>query len=49
LTKKPLEKELDVFDQIAQGLKKHTQPSSEDEYQDYTCLEPYDLGKTTAL
>jgi hypothetical protein len=24
LTKKPLEKELDVFDQIAQGLKKHT-------------------------
>jgi hypothetical protein len=48
-TKKLPEKELDVFDQIAQGLKKHTRPSSEDEYQDYTCLEPYDLGKTTAL
>jgi hypothetical protein len=48
-TKKPLEKELDVFNQIAQNLKKHTWPSSQDEYQDYTHLEPYDLGKTTAL
>ena len=32
LTKKPLEKELNVFDQIAHGLKKHARPSSQDEY-----------------
>jgi len=49
LTKKPLEKELDVFDQIAHGLKKHTRPSSQDEYQDYQRFDSYDLGKTTAL
>ena len=49
LTKKSLEKELDVFDQIAHNLKKHTRPSSLDEYQDYQHLEPFDLGKTTAI
>jgi len=49
MAKRTPEKELDEFDQIAQGLKKHTQPSSQDEYQDYTHLEPYDIGETTAL
>jgi hypothetical protein len=49
LTKKLPEKELDVFDQIAYNLKKHTRPSSQDEYQDYQHLEPFDLGKITAI
>ena len=48
-SKKPLEKEVDVFDQIAHGLKKHIRPSSQDEYQDYQRFDSYDLGKTTAL
>jgi hAT family C-terminal dimerisation region len=46
---KPQEKELDVFDQIAQNLKKYTQPASQDEFQDYCNGEPYDIGKMTAL
>ena len=46
---KPQEKELDVFDQIAQNLKKYTRPASQDEFQDYCNGEPYDIGKMTAL
>jgi hypothetical protein len=46
---RPQEKELDVFDQIAQDLGKYTRPASQDEYQDYTNGEPYDIGKMTAL
>jgi hypothetical protein len=38
-----------MFDQIAHNLKKHTRPSSQDEYQDYQHLEPFDLGKTIAI
>jgi hypothetical protein len=48
-TKKPPKKELNVFDQIAYNLKKHTWLSSQDKYQDYTYLELYNLRKTTAL
>ena len=43
------EKELDVFDQIAQNLKKYTRPASQDEFQDHCSGEPYDIGKITAL
>jgi hypothetical protein len=43
------ERELDMFDQIAQGLKKYTRPSSQDEYQDYTSMELYDIRNVTAL
>jgi hAT family C-terminal dimerisation region len=43
------EKELDVFDQIAQKLEKYARPASQDEYQDYCNGEPYDIGKTPAL
>jgi hAT family C-terminal dimerisation region len=42
-------KELDAFDQIAQNLGKYTRPASQDEYQDYTSGEPYDIGKMPAL
>ena len=49
LKKKPPEKQLNVFDQIAHGLKKYTRPSSQDEYQDYQCFDSCDLGKTIAL
>ena len=48
--KKKLEKELDIFDQIAQDLKKHARPASQDEYQDYTHhFDQIDLGDTIAL
>jgi hAT family C-terminal dimerisation region len=43
------ERELDMFDQIAQGLKKYSRPSSQDEYRDYTCMELYDIREVTAL
>ena len=43
------ERELDMFDQIAQGLKKYNRPSSQDEYRDYTCIELYDIREVTAL
>jgi hypothetical protein len=43
------EKELNVFDQIAQDLRKYTQPASQDEFQDYRSKEPYDIGKMTTL
>ena len=46
---RPQEKELDVFDQIAQNLKKYTWPASQDEFQDYCNRELYDIGKMTAL
>ena len=42
-------KELDVFDQIAQDLGKYTRPASQDEFEDYCSKEPYDIGKTPAL
>jgi hypothetical protein len=43
------EKPLDRYDQIAQDLNKYTRPTSNDEFQDYCAMEPYDIGKTTAL
>lgn len=44
------ERELDDFDKISLSLRKHARPASSDEYYDYTQhLEPYDLGKITAL
>jgi hAT family C-terminal dimerisation region len=43
------EKELDVFDQIAQDLEKYTQPASQDEFEDYCTKEPYSIGEMTAL
>ena len=43
------ERELDMFDQIAQGLKKYTRSSSQDEYRDYTSMELYDIRNMTAL
>jgi hypothetical protein len=48
-SEKEKEKELDVFDQIAQDLRKYTRPASQDEFQDYCSGEPYDIGKITAL
>ena len=42
-------KELDAFDQIAQNLGKYTQPTSQDEYQDYISRESCDIGKMLAL
>ena len=48
-SEKKKEKELDVFDQIAQDLGKYTRPASQDEFQDYISKEPYDIGKATAL
>lgn len=46
---KEKEKELEVFDQIAQDLGKYTRPTSSDEFQDYCNKEPYDIGRMTAL
>jgi hypothetical protein len=43
------EKELNVFNQIAQNLGKYTQLASQDEFQDYYNREPYDIRKMTAL
>jgi hypothetical protein len=43
------EKQLDRYDQIAQDLNKYTRPTSHDEFRDYCAIEPYDIGKTTAL
>ena len=48
-SEKEKEKELDVFDQIAQDLRKYTQPASQDEFQDYCSRELYNIGKMTAL
>jgi hypothetical protein len=48
-SEKGKEKELDIFDQIAQDLGKYTRPASQDEFQDYCNGEPYDIGKMTAL
>jgi hypothetical protein len=43
------EKELDIFDQIAQNLKKYTWPASKDKFQDYYNRELYNIGKITVL
>jgi hypothetical protein len=43
------EKQLDKYDQIAQDLNKYTRPTSHDEFWDYCAIEPYDIGKITAL
>ena len=43
------DQDLDVFDQIAQDLGKYARPSSQDEYEDYSNGEPYDIGKISAL
>ena len=47
--KSPQDQDLDEFDQIAQDLGKYTQPASQDEYEDYSKGEPYDIGKISAL
>jgi hypothetical protein len=41
--------ELDEFDRIAQDLGKYTRPASQDEWEDYSNAEPYDIGKISAL
>ena len=38
-----------MFDQIAQDLGKYARPASQDEYEDYSNGEPYDIGKISAL
>jgi hypothetical protein len=43
------DQDLDAFDQIARNLGKYTRPASEDEYEDYSNGEPYDIGKVSAL
>jgi hypothetical protein len=43
------EKQLDRYDQIAQDLNKYTRLISHDEFRDYCAIEPYDIGKITAL
>jgi hypothetical protein len=43
------EKELDVFDQIGQDLRKYMQPSNQDEYQNYIDQLSYDIGKMSVL
>jgi len=48
-SEKEKEKELDVFDRIAQDLGKYARPTSQDEFQDYCNKNPYDIGKMTAL
>ena len=48
-SEKEKEKELDMFDQIAQDLRKYTPPASQDEFQDYCSRELYDIGKMIAL
>jgi hypothetical protein len=49
VTKKLQEKELDIFDQIAQDLRKYTRPASQDKFQDYSSRELYNIGKITVL
>jgi len=44
-----MENELDVYDQIAEDLRKYTRPSSQDEFEDYIGKEPCAIGKTTPL
>jgi hypothetical protein len=47
---KALEKEPDIFDQIAQDLTRRSRPASQDEYQDYTNhFDQIDLGKLPAV
>jgi hypothetical protein len=41
-------RELNTFDQIAQSLSQVTQPTSQDEYEDYNAGEPCSLGKGTS-
>jgi hypothetical protein len=43
------ERELDMFDQIAQKLERYARSIEQDEYQDYCNGEPHDIGKTSAL
>lgn len=43
------DQDLDVFDQIAQDLGKYAWPTNQDEYEDYSNGEPYDIGKISAL
>jgi hypothetical protein len=46
---KEKERELTVFDQIAQDLRKYSRPASQDEFQEYCNGDPYDIGEITAL
>jgi hAT family C-terminal dimerisation region len=43
------ESDLDEFDLIAKDLGKYTRPASQDEWEDYSTGEPYDIGKLSAL
>ena len=43
------DQDLDVFDQIARDLGKYAWPANQDEYEDYSNGEPYDIGKISAL
>jgi hAT family protein len=45
----PSARDQDDYDQIAQDLRKYTRPASQDEYEDYSNGEPYDIGKISAL
>jgi hypothetical protein len=47
--KKGKEKELDIYDQIAQDLGKIALPGSQDEFQDYCSGEQCDIGEMIAL
>ena len=48
-SEKEKEKELDVFDQIAQDLGKYAWLTSQDEFQDYCNKNFYDIRKMTIL
>ena len=43
------DQDLNEFNQIAQDLGKYARPASQDEYEDYSNGEPYDIGKISAL
>lgn len=43
------DQDLDEFDRIARDLGKYARPASQDEYEDYSNGEPYDIGKMSAL
>ena len=47
--KKKKEKKLDMFDQIAQNLKKYTWLASQNEFLDYYIRDSYDIEKMTTL
>ena len=48
-SEKKKEKELDVFDQIAQDLKKYMWSANQDEFLDYHIKDSYDIEKMIAL